>query len=58
MPTIGLVFFLAKACQHKTNKMGITFLAFLELKLCILQDRNNLKTIYIATFYSPKKYQK
>ena len=40
MPTVGLVFFLSRASKHKTHKIRITFLAFVQLKLCILQDRN------------------
>ena len=52
MHTIGLVFFLARACQHKTNKIGITIFALLQLKLCILQDRNKFKSTYLAQFNS------
>ena len=55
MLTIGLVFLLAKACQHKIRKIGITILSLSLLKLCILQDWKHLKSIYLAPFYSPRK---
>ena len=55
MTTVGLVFFLAIACEYKLNKIGITIFAHTKLKLCIFQDRNHLKSIYLATFYSPRK---
>ena len=55
MLTVGLKNFLARACQHKTRKFGITILSLFELKLCNLQDKNHLKSIYLSTFYSPKK---
>ena len=48
MTTVGFVFFLARAYQHKTNKIGITILAPLQLKLCILQDRNYFKSTLLA----------
>ena len=57
LQTISLVF-LARSCQHKTRKIRIAILSPIQLKFCNLQDRNNLKSIYLATFYSPKKYQK
>ena len=38
MLTVGLIFFLATACQNKTYRIGITFLASPKLKLSILQD--------------------
>ena len=56
--TASLVLFLARACQHKTSKIGITILSLFQLKLCNLQDGNHLKSIYLAAFYSPRKYQK
>ena len=35
--TVRLIFFLARACQHKTNKIGITILSFFQLKISNLQ---------------------
>ena len=58
MTTASLVFFIARSCQHKTNKIGITILSLFQLKLCNLQYRNHLKSIYLATFYSLEKSQK
>ena len=55
MTTASLVFFLARAYQYKLNKIRITIFAHTKLKLCILQDKNHLKSIYLATFYSPRK---
>ena len=43
MPTIGSVFFLARACQHKTSKIGIIILSLSQLKLYILQDCKTFK---------------
>ena len=53
MPTIGLIFFLARACQHKTNKIGITILSRFQLKIYNLQDCKHSKSIYLNTFSSP-----
>ena len=58
MFTVGLIFFLAISCQHKTNKIGITILSPSKLKLCNLQDRNYFKSIYLAQFNSPRIYPK
>ena len=55
MLTVGLVIFLARVCQNKIIKIGITFLSLSEIKLCILQDGKHLKSIYLALFYSPRK---
>ena len=52
MSSVGLVFFLARACQHKTSKIRITSFTLLQLKLCILQDRNKFKSTYLAQFNS------
>ena len=58
MSSIGLVFFLARACQHKTHKTRITILALPQLKLCILQDRNYLKTLKQPNLFPLEKYPK
>ena len=58
MFTVGLIFFLARECQHKTNKIGITILSPSQLKLRNLQDRNYFKSTYLAQFNSPRKYLK
>ena len=55
MLTAGLVFFLARACQHKIRKIGITILSLPQLKLCILQDCKQFKSTYLAPFNSPRK---
>ena len=55
MSTVGLVFFLARAYQHKTNKIRITIFALPQLKICILQDGNKFKSTYLAQFNSPRK---
>ena len=55
MLTVDLIFFLARACQYKLNKFGITIFAHTKLKLCIFQYRNHLKSIYLATFNSSRK---
>ena len=55
MSNVGLIFFLAISCQLNTSKIGITILSLFQLKLCNLQNRNHLKSIYLATFYSPRK---
>ena len=55
MYSVGLVFFLARACQHKTSKIGITIFALPQLKICILQDRNNLKALIQLNLISPRK---
>ena len=34
----SLLFFLARACQHKTSKIGITISSLFQLKISILQD--------------------
>ena len=51
----SLLFFLARACQHKTRKIGIIILSLSQLKLYILQDCKHSKSTYLATFYSPLK---
>ena len=55
MSTVGLVFFLARVCQHKTIKIRITILALPQLKMCILQDGNKFKSTYLAQFNSHRK---
>ena len=58
MFTVGLIFLIARACQHKTSKIQITILSFSQLKLCILQDINYFTSTYLAQFNSPRKYPK
>ena len=41
MLTVNLTFFPATARQHKTNKIGITYLASPKLKLCIFKINRN-----------------
>ena len=55
MTTTSLVFFQARSCQYKLDKIGITIFTHTKLMLCILQDKNHLKSIYLAIFYSPRK---
>ena len=55
MFTVGLIFFLARPCQHKTIKIGITILSHSQLKLCTSQDINYFKSTYLAQFNSPIK---
>ena len=45
IPTVGLAFFLARACQHKTSKIGMTIFALLQLKICIYKMETNLKAL-------------
>ena len=56
--TASLLFFLARACQHKTSKIGITILSLPQLKLCILKIANNLKALLQIHLILPEKYQK
>ena len=35
--TASLIFFIARACQHKTSKIGITILSLFQLKISNLQ---------------------
>ena len=35
--TASLIFFLARACQHKTSKIGITILSLFQLKIVNIQ---------------------
>ena len=58
MLTVGLIFFLARACQHKTSKIGITILSSFQLKLCNLQDTNTFRSTYFTQFNSTRKYPK
>ena len=55
--TVSLIFFLARACQHKISKIRITILSYSQLKLHILQNCKHSKSTYLVIFYSPKKYQ-
>ena len=55
MPIVGLVVFLARACKHKTSKIGMTIFALPQLKICILQDGNTYKSTYLPQFNSPRK---
>ena len=53
--TASLLFFLGRECQHKIIKIGITILSLPQLKLYILQDCKQFKSIYLASFNSPRK---
>ena len=37
MTTASLVFFIARACQYKLNKIALTIFAHTKLKLCIFK---------------------
>ena len=58
MLTIGLIFFLARACQHKTRKIGITILSHPQLKLHILQNYKHSKALIQLYFIHQQKYYK
>ena len=53
--TASLLFFLARACQHKTRKIGIIIFSLFQLKIYILQYSKHSKNTYLAIFYSPIK---
>ena len=55
MFTASLLFFLARACHHKTRKIGIIILSLFELEIYILQYSKHSKSTYLAIFYSPIK---
>ena len=58
MLIVGLIFFLARACQYNISKVEITILSPSQLKLCNLQYRNYFKSTYLAQFNSLEKYPK
>ena len=58
MPTIGLVFFLARACQHKTSKIGMTIVCTSLAQDMHFKGGNKFKSTYLAQFNSLEKYPK
>ena len=53
--TASLIFFLARECQYKTNKIRIIILSHFQLKIYNLQDCKHSKSIYLTTFKSTIK---
>ena len=57
--TASLLFFLARACQHKTNKIGITFFSHSSSSsYAFYKIETNLKALYQLNFILPEKYPK
>ena len=58
MPTVGLVFFLAIVCQHKTNKIGIIILSLFSSSYAFYKIENNLKALIYLNWILPEKHPK
>ena len=58
MPTIGLVFFLARSCQHKPNKMRITIQHLSSSSYAFYKIETILKALYQLNLILLEKYAK
>ena len=58
MPNVGLVFFLAIVCQHKTNKIEIPFLALPNSSYAFYKVKAILKALNQLNLIPPENYPK
>ena len=58
MLIVGLVFFLARACQHKISKIGITILSLPSSSYAFYKIENNLKSLIQLNLILLEKYLK
>ena len=56
IPTVGLAFFLARACQHKTSKIGTTILDFPSSRYAFYKMETNLKAVIQLNLILLEKY--